>query len=283
MLKGHPDVRDDDWEHAWQLDALRPACLARELDLRVVVWDDPTLDVRVFDAVVIGTTWDYTRQPDVFLRTLAGFAERVPLFNPLPLVRWNLEKTYLQDLAARGASVVPTLWREHADAATIQAAFDTLETDEIVVKPQVGASAWRQVRLRRGAPLPEAVALPPAATLIQQYLPAVTEDGEFSFLFFDRVFSHCAQKLPKAGDYRVQSIYGGKEYVHQPTDDELALARGVIDLVEGPLLYARVDMVRDRSGALALMELELIEPYLHPAQGPGMGALFAQALQRLLA
>jgi len=41
-------------------------------------------------------------------------------------------------------------------------------------------------------------------------------------------------------------------------------------------------MLRQPDGNLALMELELIEPYLYPEQGPGMGERFADALVRLL-
>ena len=47
-------------------------------------------------------------------------------------------------------------------------------------------------------------------------------------------------------------------------------------------LYARVDLIADADGAPALMELELIEPYHYPEQGPGCGARFAEALTRLL-
>jgi hypothetical protein len=35
-------------------------------------------------------------------------------------------------------------------------------------------------------------------------------------------------------------------------------------------------------GELVLMELELVEPYLYPEQGPGMGETFAGALERAL-
>jgi hypothetical protein len=116
--------------------------------------------------------------------------------------------------------------------------------------------------------------------LIQPYLPAVAEEGEYSFLFFGGEFSHCAQKVPARGDYRVQSRFGAKEHVYAPSSDELALARRVLAAANTELLYARVDMVRGLDGALAVMELELIEPYLYPEQGPRMGELFADALVR---
>ena len=282
MLKGHPNLREDHWEHDFEFVPMHAACLHRGIDLQTVVWDDPELDILAFDACVIGTTWDYTEKAEVFLATLQQFTAQRPLLNPLSVVRWNIKKTYLKDLAERGVPVVPTLWRQRADAQIIARAFDELGVDEIVVKPVLGASSWRQVRLKRGQPLTDAEQLPPAEAMIQPFLNVVTTEGEFSFLFFDREFSHCAQKLPQAGDYRVQAMYGGRERVYQPSSAELALARKVLDAVEEPLLYARVDMLRQANGDLALMELELIDPYLYPEQGPQMGDMFDDALNRML-
>ena len=51
----------------------------------------------------------------------------------------------------------------------------------------------------------------------------------------------------------------------------------------GPPLYARVDMVRLESGKLAVIEAELIEPYLYPQQGLEFGARLADAVMVRLA
>ena len=45
-----------------------------------------------------------------------------------------------------------------------------------------------------------------------------------------------------------------------------------------PPLYARIDMVRLGSGALAVIEVELIEPYLYPLQSLGFGAMLADGV-----
>lgn len=290
MQAGHAEERADAWEHERELAPLRTACARRGIELATLVWDDPGLDadrIASFAAFVIGTTWDYTQRPAAFLAALERFAAHGPVLNPLPCVRWNLRKTYLRDLAERGAPVVPTVFREHADRATIEAAFDELDADELVVKPEVGAGAWRQARVRRGAPLPSAAELPPERTLIQPFLPAAATEGEYSFVFFDGTFSHCARKIPAAGDYRVQSLFGAREEVHEPTAHELGLARDVLqaasEITGERLFLARVDMLRGRDGEPALMELELIEPYLYPDQGPGLGEAFATALERRLA
>ncbi len=282
MLATHPSPRPDAWEHDRQYEPMRRACAAQGIDLSVAIWDDPSLDASPYDAFVIGTTWDYTAKPALFLDTLERLATQRPLLNPLETVRWNLHKSYLNDLERRGASIVPTLWRDRADPSTLVRAFDELGTGTIVVKPQVGAAAWRQAKLSRGEPFPHADLLPPGACMIQPYLPSIEREGEYSLVYFDRVFSHCALKTPAKGDYRIQSMFGGSERAHEPSPADLALADGVLASVEGPLLYARVDMVRGLDGALAVMELELIEPYLYPDQGPRMGETFAEALVRTL-
>jgi len=282
MLPGHPDEREDSWEHEAEFVPMESACAALGIQLEAVVWDDPQLRVSDYDAFVIGTTWDYAEKPQQFLEVLEQLSEAKPLFNSLDIVRWNLDKRYLVDLERKGIQVVPTLWRSAADQPTIDAAFQELSCQELVVKPQVGASAWRQVRVKLGDPLPPAEELPLGACMIQPFLAAAVNEGEYSFLFFGGQFSHCALKRSAPGDYRVQSMYGGKEIIHEPSAAELAQAAAVLQAVEEPLLYARVDMMRGADNELLLMELELIEPYLYPVQGPRLGEAFANALHRLL-
>ncbi|MBO6763393.1 RimK family alpha-L-glutamate ligase [Maricaulis sp.] len=283
MFRDNPAARADCFEYELEIAALQPACVAAGFDLVPVIWDDPDFDPAAFDGAMIGTCWDYMEKPDAFMAKLEAISAATRLFNPLPMVRWNSRKTYLKDLAERGAPMIPTVWADRATADTITAAFETLDCDDIVVKPVLGAGAWRQARIRKGEPVPAAEALPPADCMIQPFLPAVAEEGEYAFLFFGGEFSHCARKIPASGDYRVQSEYGGHEEIHVPGEDELALARSVLDCIDGEPLYARVDMLRGLDGQLALIEIELIEPYLYPEQGPQMGETLARALGRMLA
>ena len=233
---------------------------------------------------MIGTVWDYPPKLAAFLNTLQALHAQAPVYNPPAVVRWNIEKRYLADLAEAGAPSIATVWADTADEASIQPAFHALDAETLVVKPLVGGGAWRQAVVTRGEPLTAPQDLPPAACLIQPFLPSVPEEGEYSFVFFGGRFSHALQKLPKPGDYRVQSIFGAREIVHQPRPGELDQCRAVLDAAaqitgEADLLYARVDMVRGLDGRLALMELEIIEPYLYPQQGPDMGEVFVAALR----
>lgn len=282
MFKSSPDARKDHWEHDLEFDALQPACASTGIQLEARIWDSPDFEPAVYDAIVVGTCWDYMEKPETFGDCLTRCAEHSRLLNPLDVVRWNKRKTYLKDLADRGAPMIPTVWADSATPEIINPAFAALGCDDVVVKPVLGAGAWRQARVRKGDTLPSADKLPPAECMIQPFLPSVSEEGEYAFLFFNRKFSHCALKRPAKGDYRVQSEYGGSESIHHPSDDELALAQSVLESVDGELLYARIDMLRGLDGKLALIELELIEPYLYPEQGPKIGENFAIALKALV-
>ena len=282
MFETRPEARSDAWEHGLEFAAIRPACAEAGIDLIEVIWDDPDFDPRTYDALVVGTCWDYMEKPAAFLSALERFDAVRPLLNPLSVIRWNSDKGYLADLDAQGVPIVPTLWADRATADTIAQGFDAFpETDRLVVKPRVGASAWRQARVSRGGPLPDANSLPPGACLIQPFLKAAESEGEVTMLFFDRVFSHALVKRPKAGDYRTQSMYGATEAAIEPDAEAVATASAALDGVAGDLLYARVDLMRRGDGKYAVMELELVEPYYYPEQGPDLGRLFAAGLKRL--
>ena len=90
-------------------DELAAAAL-RELgwQTETVSWRDKTVDWNDFAAVVIRTTWDYQKSPDEFLKVLRTIDQsRARLENSLQIVRWNLSKLYLRELAAKLALLPP--------------------------------------------------------------------------------------------------------------------------------------------------------------------------------
>ncbi len=273
-LPGSPSRRADAHEHDLEVAALLGPFSARGLALEEAGWDDPDIDWSTYGAAIIRTTWDYCDRPEEFLSALQRIESQTHLFNPVTLVAWNGRKTYLRDMAARGAKTVPTLWLEHPEVMSLAAAFDELGSDDIVIKRQVGAGAEGQVRLRRGDPAPDFT----APMMAQPFLSAVQSEGEYSFVFIDGDLSHALIKRAAPGDYRIQSIYGGVEEAITPDATDVASADAVMAALNENPLYARVDMVRGDDGRLALMELELIEPYLYPLKGPELGERLATAL-----
>ncbi len=278
MLPDNPDRRVDGYEHDLQFGALQRAGAAHDISFESLVWDDLKARWADFDAVIVGTAWDYADKRDAFFETLAQIDQQTRLFNPLALMRWNVDKIYLRELAQKGVPTIPTIWADHADEATIANAFDALGCDDLVIKPRIGAGAWRQARLKQGAVLPAADDLPPGVCFIQPFLPTIGEYGEVSMLYYNGQYSHAALKKPEAGDYRVQSSYGGFEHTHTPDAAEHAAAQKVMEAMPQMPLYARIDLVRNVQNQPVLIEVEMIEPYHYPEQGPGFAENLITAL-----
>jgi len=277
-LPDSPTRRDDYHEHVYMMEALRPPMEARGFSLHDLAWDDPAVDWGSFDLAIIGTTWDYWDRVPEFFSGLEKIETLTQLHNPTALVKWNSRKTYLRELEAKGAKLIPTEWIENADENAVRAAFDALQTDDLVIKRQIGAGADGQYRLKRSDPVP-AMSHPMMA---QAFLPTIQSEGEYSFIFIDGEFCHCLIKRAAPGDYRIQSLYGGVEEAVTPAVDDLAAAKAIISVLDDVPLYGRVDMIRGADGNLLLMELELIEPYLYPLEGPELGERMAAAVEKRL-
>lgn len=277
-LPGSPIRRTDAFEHDFMMDALSGPFEARGFRVVDVAWDDAKTDWAGYAAVIIGTTWDYWDRLDEFLAALERIEGQTRLFNGSDLVRWNARKTYLRELETKGARLIPTLWLDVADEAAAKAAFDTLGADDLVFKRQVGAGAKDQHRLKRGEPVPEMR----HPMMAQPFLKMIQDEGELSFIFIDGEFCHALVKRAQPGDYRIQSTYGGREEKITPSKDDLAAARAIIGTLDEAPLYGRVDMLRGPDGSLLLMELEVIEPYLYPIEGPELGERMAAGVARRL-
>lgn len=278
-LPGSPLRRADAFEHDLYFAALREG-IDERAEVVGIDWRAPLDMLAAFDAAILGTPWDYTEAKDEFIERLEALeAAGVKVCNPVGVVRWNADKLYLRELAERGATTIPTLWPEAATADHIAAAFDHFGTDRVVVKRRVGAGAIGQDSFRRGEPISSGWRMDQPA-MIQPFLTAIQREGEYSFIFVGGAFSHALIKRAQNGDYRIQSLYGGTETALAPVPADRAAAEAIMALLPfaAPPLYARIDMVRLNDGRLAVIEAELIEPYLYPEQGPGFGAMLGEAM-----
>jgi hypothetical protein len=278
-LPGESPRRGDAFEHDLEVGALRPAFETAGLELVEIDWRAPIGDFDGIALVLLGTAWDYQDHPAEFLAKIEALSGHdIQVCNPPEIVRWNADKRYLEHLASRGATIVPTLWLDDVDKAGVLSAMDAFDTDRVVVKRQVGAGGLGQHSFTRGAPPDEGWTMG-RACMVQPFLPSVVDEGEYTFVFIDGVFSHGVLKRASEGEYRIQSLYGGYECDYAPAPDDLARAEAVIAALpfDRPL-YCRIDMVRLPKGQLAVMEAEMIEPYLYPEQGPQLGERMARAI-----
>jgi glutathione synthase/RimK-type ligase-like ATP-grasp enzyme len=277
-----PDPADEASEMRWPEVMARTAEPLRRAGLSVeaVAWTEEA-DWTSFDLVLPLLVWGYPRAHRRWLERVSALEGRgVPLRNPAPVLRWNADKTYLGRLAERGAPVLPAMFVDRLDEAAMHAAAERFGCDRLVAKPQISSGAWRTIRWSPGEKLDGG---PEGAAIIQPYLPEIERSGEVSLLFFGGRFSHAVRKLPQPGDFRVQPEHDGIISAHVATGDERAAAERCLAVVEEDLLYARVDLVRGRSGAPELIELELIEPDLYLGYDPENGLIFTEAVVELIA
>ena len=256
---------------------------ARGIEPVPCIWSDPAIDWSRFDAVLIRTTWDYFQRYAEFCQWLDGLP--VPTINPAPMLRWNADKRYLLALQAQGVDIIPM---RVAPGRELHAVLAECAGRDVVVKPAISGGAWHTVRGVVGeAGFAQTIAALPMELdyLVQDFVPAVAAEGEWSLLFFDGRYSHAVIKRAARGDYRVQSQHGGSVEASEPTRAMIDSADNVLvaaaALGHGDTAYARVDGVMV-DGRFRLMELEAIEPALFLAGRPDAAELFAGNLQRRL-
>ena len=290
MMPDAATRRSDAHELEEEVEKLTAAFLAYDMQLSLIMWEDIEKHAHEFDAILPLLTWDYfENKSKKFLKVMQRAHKLSHVFNPPEMLAWNMNKAYLRELAQKGVRIIPTLTLELVEEEACKQALALWKCDKIVIKPEIGGGAWRQAVYAKGDNFPSADELPLSRALVQPFLPAVLEEGEYSFLYFGGEFSHALNKRPRQGDYRIQSIYGGTEVPYSPHEEEKIQARNVLDCLTEIPLYARVDFLRDETGVLCLIELEVIEPYLYlpcaanDGLGNNMGAQnFARALARYL-
>jgi glutathione synthase/RimK-type ligase-like ATP-grasp enzyme len=219
------------------------------------IWSDPRVDWGAFDLILIRSVWDYFVRYEEF-RAWLDRMDGLPVWNPVDTVRWNSEKYYLRELADAGVATIPTAWEGE------------VPWDDAIVKPTVAGGSLGLRRAKRGEPIG-------AGEMAQPFLPEITH-GELSLVFFDGELSHAIRKTPAEGDIRVQPEHGGIVTAAAPTEEEVGIAKRVLEAAGRDLLYARVDLVGDG----LLIELEAIEPRFFFSYAPPQAAgKLAQALR----
>jgi len=254
LVPSAENARPDRFELIEEVGKLTPALAAEGMELVEVRWREIADRANEFAAILPLMVWDYFEgNEEAFLSAIAKAEKVTPVFNSFDMIKWNADKSYLDELASRGAPVIRTLTVDHVTERNVARAFAELDCETLVIKPKIRGGAWRQVLYKKGDPFPDAETLPPEVALMQPFLSSVTEEGEYSFLYFGGRFSHAARKTPKPGDYRIQSIYGGAEETYTPTQEERARARDILDVLDQTPLYARVDLLRGADGTLRLI------------------------------
>lgn len=253
------------------------ACQAVGIDVEVCFWDDADVNWSCYSLVVLRSPWTYVDRLPEFLSWCSRTSEATRLLNPLSAIRWSLDKRYLRDLELRGVPVVPTVFVQgNQDPQEELRAFHATHphASEVVVKPSVGAYSKdvRRFSIHQEGEAVEhmrGLLTEDREVLIQPYFGAIDKSGETDIIYFDGQYSHAIRKtallLPNGTTIAPTQ---DTRQARSAGEDEKRVASAALEAtaahlgIDGALLYARVDLIRNNVGDPVVLELELCEPSL---------------------
>ncbi|MBC5863198.1 ATP-grasp domain-containing protein [Flavobacterium turcicum] len=251
-----------------------------------VIWSDKTIDWTTFDYLIFRNTWDYFEKESEFRAWLDHIEQLgIKTLNPIELVKQNIHKFYLRDLEEQGVTILPTVFIDRTANQDL-AALLPASWKQAVIKPAFSAGSYLTTVFDaedvNGINEEYANIATQKELLLQEFRPEIQTIGETSFIFFNKQFSHAVNKKPVDGDFRVQTLFGGKYTLVNPSEDLIASAQKIIANFPDRLLYARVDgiIINDQ---LQLMEVECIEPDLYFNLSPTALSQFVAAIVKLIA
>lgn len=238
----------------------------KKLGLKIVptIWNDPRVKWGDFKAVIFRSCWHYYLKINEFKNWLDRLETlNANVWNPVEIIKWNIDKTYLIKLKKQGLNVIPTF--------TSINKLNT-QTEDYILKPRYGTDSY-DVRKRKRKDLN----IIPKDFLLQPFIKEIVESGEISIIFIGNKISHAVRKKPKNGEFRTNYSSGAKWTKENLNAEYTKQAQAIFDSLKTNLLYARLDVV-EVDGKLMVMEIELTEPFLYFTWAKQAIELFARDL-----
>src|SRR5690606_37753906 len=116
-------------------------------------WDDPDFDWSTTRYALFRSTWDYFERFGEFSDWFEKAAQQTQFINSGDLIRWNMDKHYLQSLSRAGINVPGTLFVEKGSATTLADAHGLairqkgFQNPEFVLKPCVSGGGGHTYRI----------------------------------------------------------------------------------------------------------------------------------------
>ena len=255
------------------------AFAAHGIEAVPVLWTDLSVDWKDYDPVVIRSTWDYHLRPDEFFAWVERTSRMTRVINDPELMAWNSHKKYLFELAGAGIPIVPTALLVSGESASIEELQASLCTDELVLKPAIGAAAHGLIFVGDGHTSEQEAQVildrdvAERDMLIQPFLREIYAERERSLMYFGGDFSHAVLR-PASVPGLATDVHRGDPY--EPREEELAIGERALAVLPNVPYYARVDLI-PFEGEPRLSELELIEPGLYLRDDPASFERFVQA------
>ena len=248
-------------------------------------WDDPNFDWSTTKYILFRSTWDYFYRFNEFSQWLDQVSKQTKLLNSESIIRWNIDKHYLNDLETIGIHCAPSLFIEIGSKQTLVDIYRNNNFNEIVLKPVFSGTARHTYKINQEnrsdyeAIFKELIVK--ESMMIQPFQYDIIKTGEKSLVLIDGQFTHAVLKMAKKGDFRVQDNFGGSVREYHPTKEEITFAENAVQVCKPSPIYARVDIFNDNDGHIALAELELVEPELWFRNNPTAANLLAAAIKKI--
>lgn len=213
-----------------------------------LVWNESGNDYSKYSKVLLYKCYDYFYNVDRFIQEIDSIGTK--LINPLPLVRWNIRKTYLRDLANKGLDFIPyTVYSTDLTLKDVK----NINTDKIIIKPVVGTSSHNVLKINRPRNLEDIDKI--KQLMYKKLKYPYAKDEEF-----------IVQPMYKS-THELSMVYFGDEYSHsidgEPTKRHFSmckeLLKAIYDITSIMPRYSRIDFINDNT----LLEVELIEPNMY--------------------
>lgn len=250
-----------------------------------VVWNSPEINWESYDIVLLRNTWDYHRQISAFRAWLDYLdAKEIPVINPTPLLRWNMEKSYLRELGDRGVNILPTIFAKEQDIQ-LEQVFRENDWSEVIVKPIISGSGDNSWTIAPDTAIESQQRFDwlnrEIGMMIQPVAKQIQTEGEYSLVFYAGKYSHAVLKKPGGDSIFVHEERGGSIQLIEAPESFITQASRALHTAQeitGIMpVYARVDGLRD-GDKFILMELECVEPEMYFTRSPHAAERFVSVI-----
>ena len=260
----------------------------KEKNLSVVKkdWNDSIFDWETTRSILFRSTWDYFDKFELFKKWFNKTKNKCLMINSTETIEWNIDKHYLLDLQEHQIPIPNSEFIKRGSSIDLSLLMQKKNWNEIVVKPTISGAAKNTYRLKEE----EIIQFGPTWEkliykedfIVQEFQNNVITEGEVAMIVIGGKFTHAVLKKAKEGDFRVQDDFGGSIAIYNPSEEMVKLAEKCTRILTPIPSYARVDIIRDNLGELAVSELELIEPELWFRLNPNAAQKLAQHVDLIL-
>lgn len=260
----------------------------KEKNLSVVKkdWNDSIFDWETTRSILFRSTWDYFDKFELFKKWFNKTKNKCLMINSTETIEWNIDKHYLLDLQEHQIPIPNSEFIKRGSSIDLSLLMQKKNWNEIVVKPTISGAAKNTYRLKKE----EIIQFGPTWEkliykedfIVQEFQNNVITEGEVAMIVIGGKFTHAVLKKAKEGDFRVQDDFGGSIAIYNPSEEMVKLAEKCTRILTPIPSYARVDIIWDNLGELAVSELELIEPELWFRLNPNAAQKLAQHVDLIL-